>query len=510
MQIYKQKKKDLRYDGRTKNLSGGSPMKKILASLILLAGLSIPVRAADIVLYSSSVVNRVLAPSSNTDLDLNFNHVDALSVQINYSSANASTVSFTDGNTSTMSILLASLTGLNTAYATNNITVSSFTFLRDNPSYLSVNAGTVSYLLRGGLDYTVTGSSNAIARSIQSKLNSIFSGLIISTVATGKGVIFSTAANYGSGGNAISIFSSSNAALTVNSATFVGGQDAAFFTIGGKKFTANQEWFVGTTTLTTSVNIKNALRASTLSTVVNFSTPNAQAALITGTSTVVGAWTNFAMISSTPTALTLSGPNFARGADSDIIYGNFNNQNQSFAYFGAGIVYPLQNTSTLNTILKTQTQWGTALPVRVAVVSGTLPLPLVAVTTYYASNLTTAGFGLSDTSTGAVAGLLLTLSTSSLTGAGSFTMTPIALSGTPAFKLQMSNDGTNFSDVFVSTSALLAPFTTNVSFASPYTTASVLYNIGNVYYRFLRFAYTAATFGATNINYIVNGRRFAN
>lgn len=67
------------------------------------------------------------------------------------------------------------------------------------------------------------------------------------------------------------------------------------------------------------------------------------------------------------------------------------------------------------------------------------PSPLVVGTTYYAIPVNKTSFSLATTSTGAVAGVGIVL-TSSGTG-NTFTLAPLAITGNPSFKWQVSNDG---------------------------------------------------------------------
>lgn len=590
-------------------------MKKLAAAVVLIAGLARFSAASEIVLNSSSVVNSVIAPTQNFVLDLNANRVDSLSVQVNYSSANASTVSFTDGQTSTGSITIVSLTGLSTAYATNKITVASnaagtkasahvtiisttgltgesltitqgntshsFTsgagwasagltttqaaaslaaLIQGSSSYLLMTATNVanviyatatsvgitpntSWLLSssdtslmtasatfaGGLEKAnyhqtitvVTDSGTAVltegtqwsqsdvssntAVSICSALNNVFSpGIFTSTTGAGGAVVYSSASFTGSSPNAWTV-TSSTVALTVGKPTFSGGWNNATIKIGGRSIAANRDFAIGGSAQATATNLKNYLSTSVFANFVSFST-NTGNAVITATSTVTGKWTNFKLESSTPAVMSVSGPYFARGANSDVIYSA--RQVDNYAQFAPiGIIVPQQSTAALSSIQKTYTSWGVALPVRVAATAGSLPTGLTATVTYYVSNPTGGGFQLANTSTGAVAGLSVSLTTSSLAGGGSFTVTPIALAGTPSFKLQVSDDGTNFSDLWISTNPLSQIFTSSTTFASPYVATNVLWDLKDVTYKVLRMVYTASTWGGTNFNWIVNAKK---
>ena len=476
-------------------------MRKIAAALLLVLSLTTISKASDIVLYSSSVVNKVITAATNVDLDLNFNHVDALSAQINYSSASTSPISFTDGNTSTMTLRVTTNGALSAAKASEKITIVSNTAMTG--AWLQVIAGGRTVILTEGRDWTRQAVSSNTARSLQAALNRNFSDLFTSTVPGTSSIIYSTAVVAGADANSYSVKSSTVASLLVNTPTFISGQDAAYINIGSARLVADTDWVVASVASNTAVNIKNAISKSPVGPIVVVST-TAGGTVISATTTVVGSWTNFTLVSSTPTALTFSGPAMARGSNSDIIYNYLPSQNSGF--FSNG--FPTQSGATVNSISKPNSL-GVGSAMLLGKTAGTYPSPLVDKTTYYALAVTATNFQLSDTSTGALAGLPLVFSTSTVNGGGAFTLTPLALTGTPSFKLQASNDGVNFQDVYVSTSTLLPPFQANISFASPYASGSVIYN-GDVYYKILRLAYTAATTGATNLQYIINGKRFAN
>ena len=82
-----------------------------------------------------------------------------------------------------------------------------------------------------------------------------------------------------------------------------------------------------------------------------------------------------------------------------------------------------------------------------------------------------------------------------LTGAGSFTVTPLAFAaGSAGFKWQGSNDNSNFSDLAVS----------SITYSSP---DNQLWDMGEYNYRYIRVNFTGPTTGGIDLDVIMNGRR---
>lgn len=474
-------------------------MKKFAAAVAIgfstLLALAAPAAADSALTYSSSVVNGVLAATQSVDLDLNRYRVDDLSVQLVYSSASPNTVTFTDGHTSTGNITISSLSGLTTAYATGSITVISTTGL--SGMTLTVNGNT---LKEGGAWFTKA-TTHLTAVDIARALNKDYADIVRSTVTPTGSVVYSTATNYGMAGNSITLTTSISGKVSVSGANLTGGRDHAVLTLAGIRFTANSTFAVASTSSGTATNLASAINNSGLGDMVRAA---AASNIVYATSTTAGYAANYAMVSSTPAALTVSAANMSGGIDSDV---NLSAIPRTLFGFSTGITVPGPKETRTSVIKKATTGVGPGTAFLWSTTAGTIPAPFVAGTTYYATNITAADFQLSDTSTGALAGLNLSITTQTRTGGGTFVLTPIALAGTPAFKIQMSNDGTNFSDLYFSSSTLLAPAQCAVSFASPYTASSQFWPFGPVNFKWLRFAFTKGTWGGVNINCVVNGKK---
>jgi hypothetical protein len=471
-------------------------MKKALVALFMLFGLASLSVASDITIPASNVINAVLALTQNVDLDLNYYHVDDGSIQVNYSSANPSAVTFRDGTPGTGNITIANITGLTTTYATNKITIASNAGVAG--SILTING----YPFTEGKNWNYNATyASMTATNLTNALNSAYSGSFISTNNTTGTVVYSTAATYGSAQNSITLVSSTQTALTVNAGTFTGGQDNQTFKIGGTTLMWNRDIYPGATTTTAATALTTALNA------LGDFLANSVANVVYSTTNFAGANANYPMATSTA-SLTLSGAALTGGTNPDftVTLSTFlNNGNQALGYaYMSGMP-----TSALNTIYKAPTSLGTAFPLLLTKTAGTIPLPLVVNTTYYASNLTATSFQLSDTSTGAVAGLFLTMSTITAGGGGTFILTPLALTGTPVVTFQVSDDDVNFTNLWTIPFNTATPAQATFSFASPYTAGSVFYNLPEnlSLWRWLRLAYAGTTGGGTNVQYIINGKR---
>jgi len=142
------------------------------------------------------------------------------------------------------------------------------------------------------------------------------------------------------------------------------------------------------------------------------------------------------------------------------------------------------------------------LPVLIENVLGTLPTGLVTKTTYYVipDALSSNIFYLATTSTAAVKNIRLNITAASTTDI--FSITPIPISGTFTFKLQGGNDGVNFSDLYIDSSQC------SLSVGSPYTASSVMWDFGDTYFKYLRLNFTTGTWGAIDLDVLLNGKRF--
>ena len=144
-----------------------------------------------------------------------------------------------------------------------------------------------------------------------------------------------------------------------------------------------------------------------------------------------------------------------------------------------------------------------ALPVLLTSSAGTAPSPLAAKTTYYITSPTSTSFKLAYTSTGALAGLAIDISTQTQKGGGTFNLAPIGLLGTFKLALQGSNDGTNFFNVYLATGGVAD----TLAYSTTYATTTRLWDLGRQYIRYLKFVFTNGTWGAVKVTTIINGQK---
>lgn len=126
---------------------------------------------------------------------------------------------------------------------------------------------------------------------------------------------------------------------------------------------------------------------------------------------------------------------------------------------------------------------------------------LTTTTTYYATPNGSSAFYVSRTSTDAVAGNYITF-TSTTAGAG-FTIrfSPLGITGTPAYKWQISNDGVTWYDAAQS----------SVTLSSFISTGTLTYwDFNNYDYAWLRLNVTGPTTGAINLKVAGNGKNTSN
>ncbi len=129
------------------------------------------------------------------------------------------------------------------------------------------------------------------------------------------------------------------------------------------------------------------------------------------------------------------------------------------------------------------------------------PAPLAVGTTYYVIPLTVNTFELATTSTGAIAGVPIVLTSSG--SANTYTLNPEAISGTPSYKWQESNDGVNYNDITTTPFNISITSVTIGTYASTGTLNS--WDFGPYDYPWIRLNVIAPTQGGINIKCTPNG-----
>ena len=537
-------------------------MKKKLFLGAVAVLIAVAVKAASVV-YSTNAVNEsALAYSKTYSLDLNALNIANLSFQAIYSSATVAAVPFTDGTVSTGQVTVTSTTSLVATAATDQVTVTATSNLvaKKATDFLTVTStvnltgATITFNGRkfiNGIHWLTADTSSgtaaniAAALTIQPDIDAIASGTIVYATATVGGIT----------GNTFTL-ASSTPSITVNSANFTGGQDDAlanaYLTINGRIFRQGYDWFEKPTSSETATSI-----ASMMNNITGMSAA-ASGSVVYATATTAGSAANAFTVSASTSALTVLSAAFTGGLDSasitiggvtllqgrdwtavstasgcakaisDAIMANSTLSAISSTWTAAGIVYATSTATgsvnytlvssipgslsvsgatmtggtssavnlTTSKITKASHGLTLGLPVLLTKSAGTTPAPLAANTTYYAVPVDANTFQLATTSTGAVAGSVITITTQTATGGGSFTLTPLTITGTPGFKWQWSNDNANWTDMAVS----------SVTFASPYTAATTIWDMQRVNVRYVRLNVTGPTTGGLKLQVVVNGK----
>jgi hypothetical protein len=434
--------------------------KKILlfmAGGLFLAGIA----WASTIVYSGYLANENVAYGKTYTLDLktagrNRRSIDTVAATAVISSSTIPAVTFTDGGLSTGSFTVSSLTDIAGTKATDYITVVSTSGLKN--SYVTINGKK----LRNGYEWKTKATTALTATDIARILDYV-AGVDASAASN---VVHTTAAVAGTAANAYTLTSSTPAALTVNAATYAGGASPAAITIGGITLTNGVDWTAVATTSGTAQAIVTAINANaSLSPVITAARSGSNVVL---TSDAVGV--NALALASNFAGITASGAAMTGGSAS--------------AY-------------TINTPSITKTSHGLTTGFPVLYTEGTLALsPLTTGTTYYAIRTGVNTFQLAATSTGAVAGSYITLTSSSTVGPHTYTLTPTATAGTWGIKWQTSDDASTWTNMSVS----------SVTFPSPYTQSMTSWDLGTIGHRYLRLDVDEGTEGGIDLQVSVTGR----
>jgi hypothetical protein len=359
----------------------------------------------------------------------------------------------------------------------------SFTLVSSTPTAISVAGATFSggraakltntsltvngYVLKQGRDWFVADTSSGTATSLAAAVNHMTG---ISASATGS-VVYATATVAGTAANAYTVVSSAPSYLTVSGATFSGGVDNAYVSINGTRLTQGTDWNKQSTASATAKAISDAIVANSTLNQIVVSTWNVSGVVST-TSTAMGTTTNYALASSMPSSISVSHPTMIGGT------------NSSYVINSPLITIPGHSLTT-------------GLAVLYSSAGATTVAPLSNQTTYYAIALDSNDIELATTSTGAVAGLYITLTSSTTNGGHTFTLAPLAYSGTASFKWVGSNDGVNYDDINIS----------SVTYSSPSSTAiSQTWDFGTINYQYIGLQVVAPSTGGLNLVVTVNGK----
>lgn len=436
----------------------------IAAALMMAAG----AQAAKPVVNGALVNETALAHDATYTLDMGGtpsvagSSIDRLSATAAYSSATISAVSPTDGVASTGNFRVVASTAMSVLASSTTLTVQSTTTLAG--SSLTING----YPLRDGYEWNRVNTTTGCADALVTAINTYITGV---TASSASAVVTITANTAGLAGNNNTATSSVAALHLSSTPNFAGGRNALAFRINGIELVAGVNFTPASTSTGTAKAISDAIVAHpTLSLIVGSTwAPNG---VVYATSTATGAGTNYSMESSNTAALVASAPQMSGGAASTVNY--------SGSYFQA-----------------TAHGMSTGLPVLYSTGSAYTFTPLVWGTTYYAVRIDANKFGLATSKANAVAGTSIVFTSSSPVGGHTFTLTPLAITGTPTFKWQVSNDNSVFVDLNVSTVSI-------GSYTNPY--ASTLWDFGTINFRYIRLNVTGPTTGGILLNVAVLGK----
>jgi hypothetical protein len=428
--------------------------------LFLSLALSFGIAWASTIVYTGYLANESVGYAKAYSLDLKTagrarRSIDTVTATAVVSKPVMSAVTWTDGGLSTGSFTVSSVSNIGGVQGTSSITVVSTSSLKNQ--YIEVNGKR----LRNGYEWKTKATTALTATDIARILDYV-TGVDASAASN---VVYATATSVGTAYNSYT-FTSSSSNMTVSSATFVGGTNAAAITIGGISFTNGVEWTAVATATGTAQAIVTAINANaTLSPIITATRSTADVVL---TADAVGV--NALTLSSNFAGITASGSAMTGGSAS--------------AY-----------TINTPTIAKATHGMTTGMEVLYST-SGFALGGLTNQTTYYAIATDANNFQLASSTTNAVAGTYITLTSSSTAGPHTFTVTPTDTAGTWGSKWQTSDDNVSWSNMSVS----------SVTFATPYATSTTTWDLGAIGHRYLRFLVDRGDNGAINVQLSVTGR----
>ena len=456
-----------------------------------------------VITNTTGTIVQLTGPPGNPVYTLGGN-LSALGSTTNIATAFATQVnvsSWTVGVSATSSANVVTLSCINvgtfcSAYAVTSTTPTAISTAAFNNAAnpVSVTVGPATFV--AGNQFAVGTSTQAMAANLAAAITADLPGVIVATAATSCaptcGIVYSTAVVAGTVGNGYALATSNWAAISTGSVALFGGQNNAVITINGVALTANQSFYPVTSTAQTATNLALAISN-------NFATIGATAtaggSVVYATATVDGTSANSFGITVTTNAITpsvLVSSVGSTGAQVGIFSG------------GANPAYTLVNgTGTVITI--PAHGFNTALPVLYSTGSATALTGLTNQTTYYPIFLTANTISLASSTYQAMLGnaLPLTSSTTKATG-DSFTLTPLAITGTPSWQFVVSDDAINWATFGTTSNNISISSRTYTSYIS---TGSVdTYDLGHMDYVWFGAKVIPPTTGALNFGMKVIGK----
>lgn len=416
-----------------------------------------------------------LTYSTSATVDMSIYNGSKVSAGVYAGSATIPAVNIWDGSESTGNIVVLNYLALSSASATDSITVKSTNGLTG--ASISING----IVLANGAQWLQQPTTTGTAISIMNAITAAFPQL----KSTQASSIVYTTATFGSYANTWA-YTSTTSSITVASATFMGGQDIASFTINGQKFTEGfgaTQWAAQTNSSVTAGNIAALINKSS-TTLLIVSTNGFTSQTVYTTSTLNGSAYNYAITSSSPTALS-----------STTMTGGINPQ---FALGGKVFTSSITENFTL------------AMPVFMSSAAATVVGGLTFGTTYYVVPLGSYSFELAKFSTSAIADfglsgstvdLVVITSTNSQVGTNTYKFNAVIPNGLSlsTYTWQSSDDGVNWA-TSIATAAVTGPATISTTVVP----TPGLIDFGFYNFRYLRFNVTASTGGGVFIQVPIN------
>lgn len=251
-------------------------------------------------------------------------------------------------------------------------------------------------------------------------------------------------------------------------------------------------------TSTTATSIVNGINSNPFLNTIIVATNNTTGSVIITTSTMVGAFTNYIITSSSDTVFTIG------GATKTVT--GLNGASIGQMWGGKDASYTLFNGST-TAINITNNTFTLALPVLYT--SAQAITGLTTGTTYFVIPLTANAISLAKTSTAAVAGIAIPLTSSQTkTTADTFTLAALAITGTPSYKWEVSNDGLNWIPYTVNDQGVAVASVSLAAYTSTGTITS--WDFGEIQYSWIRLNVTGPTQGAIKLIVAGNGKNSSN
>lgn len=299
-------------------------MKRMMTVALALMALAGPVFAMQSV-FNGQLVNAPVASTTSYVLDMKAQGIDYLSAQAVYSSATITTGTFIDGRKSTGTITVVSTNTLKATAGTDTITVAISSALAPTTgsNSLLVTSTTValagssitivtasSYTLVAGVDFsttivTTTGTAITIAAGINAKVENV------TATVSGSSVIV-TCQQAGVFCNSYIFNTSTQAALTVASPTFLGGNNNSSFNLNGNVLTQGVHWTSTSIASNTAISIAAAINTNVG---YLFSASTTASTVVTITCQTKGTACNAYTLTVSTGALTISSSTFLGGVD---------------------------------------------------------------------------------------------------------------------------------------------------------------------------------------------------